>query len=117
MMFDTMEIFTVIPVWIWITISSIFFAFGELLSKKFAINPGWTLFLLFILVDIISASAWIPAIFEKSQLSITGVIWSVVSLIATVLIGVLIFNEKLTLTQTIGLAAGIVSVILLSLRY
>lgn len=110
-----MTIFTIIPAWAWIVISVTFFAFGEFLSKKFALNPGWTLFLAFIIVDIISASAWIPAIFQKSQLSITGVIWSVVSLIATVLIGILIFSEKLTIIQTIGLATGLVSIILLSL--
>ncbi len=111
-----MVIFTIIPAWIWIAISAIFFAVGEFISKKFAISPGWTLFLTFIIVDIISASAWIPAIVQKNQLSITGVVWSIVSLIATVLIGILVFNEKFTLTQSIGLAIGFVSVILLSMK-
>ncbi len=109
-----MEILTIIPSWIWIAISAIFFAFGEFLSKKFALSPGWTLFVLFLIVDIISAAAWIPAIFEKNQLSITGVIWSIVSLIATVAIGILIFNEKLTPTQSVGMALGFLAVILLS---
>jgi len=109
-----MNLFTYIPFWAWITISSIFFGVGEYLSKKFAINPGWALFTLFIIVDLIGAAAWIPAIFERSQLSITGVIWSVVSLIATVLIGILVFGERLNLIQSIGIAAGIVCVVLLS---
>jgi len=111
-----MAIFTVIPAWIWIAVSAIFFALGEFVSKKFALNPGWTLFITFLIVDIISASTWIPAIFEKNQLSITGVIWSVVSLIATVLIGLLVFNEKLTMIQSIGLVIGFVSVVLLSIQ-
>ena len=110
-----MEIFTTIPFWVWIIISAIFFAFGEFLSKKFALNPGWMLFLIFIIVDVISASAWIPAIFEKNQLSVTGVIWSIISLMATVTIGVLAFKEKLTLTQSIGLVLGLLAVIFLSL--
>ena len=109
-----MEILTIIPSWIWITISTILFAFGEFLSKKFSLNPGWTLFVLFLVVDIVSAAAWIPAIFEKNQLSVTGVIWSIVSLIATVAIGLLVFNEKLTPTQSIGMVLGFVAVILLS---
>ena len=111
-----MELFTAIPYWIWIAISAIFFAFGEFLSKKFALNPGWTIFAAFLIVDTISAAAWIPAIFEKNQLSITGVVWSIVSLIATVGIGILIFNEKLTLIQSIGLVTGLISVTLLSLK-
>ena len=110
-----MTIFTIVPFWVWIVVSAIFFAFGEFLSKKFALNPGWMLFLAFLVVDLISASAWLPAIFERNQLSVTGVIWSIVSLIATVLIGVLAFNEKLTFVQTVGLMTGLVSVILLSL--
>ncbi len=109
-----MFIFTIIPYWVWISLSAIFFGIGEFLSKKFAMNPGWALFSIFILVDILSAVAWLPAIFEKNQLSITGVIWSIVSLMATVAIGVLAFNEELTLTQCIGLATGLVSVVLLS---
>ena len=110
-----MSFFTIIPSWLWIVISAIFFGIGEFVSKKFALNPGWSLFFLFLAVDIISAAAWIPAIFEKNQLSITGVIWSIVSLMATVAIGIFAFQEKLTLIQSIGLAAGLVSVILLSL--
>ena len=106
---------TFLPSWAWICISAIFFACGEFLSKKFALNPGWTVFALFIIVDLISATTWIPAIFEKNQLSITGVIWSIVSLMATVLVGILIFDEKLTIIQAIGLFVGLISVIMLSL--
>lgn|ERR1035437_1244993 len=110
-----MNIFLFLPAWAWILISAIFFGIGEFVSKKFALNPGWTLFILFIAFDIISAAAWIPAIFEKNQLSATGVIWSIVSLMATVSIGILAFHEKVTLVQSIGLATGLVSVVLLSL--
>jgi multidrug transporter EmrE-like cation transporter len=110
-----MQALTFLPSWAWICISAIFFACGEFLSKKFALNPGWTVFALFIIVDLISATTWIPAIFEKNQLSITGVIWSIVSLMATVLVGILIFDEKLTIIQAIGLFVGLISVIMLSL--
>jgi multidrug transporter EmrE-like cation transporter len=110
-----MNIFTIFPAWAWIIISSIFFALGEFVSKKFALSPGWTLFALFIIVDLMSAATWLPAIYEKNQLSITGVVWSIVSLIATVLIGIFAFNERLTLTQSIGLGFGAVSIVLLSL--
>jgi len=111
-----MELFILLPAWAWIIISAIFFAFGEFLSKEFALNPGWALFSAFILVDILSAAAWLPAIFEKSQLSVTGVVWSIVSLMATVAIGILVFNEKITTTQSVGLILGLASVILLIIK-
>ena len=109
-----MVIFTIFPAWVWIIISGIFFAAGEFLSKEFALNPGWGLFGFIILVDVISISAWLPAIYQKNQLSITGVIWSLASLMLTVGVGVLIFNEKLTLVRVLGIFFGVVALILLS---
>ena len=110
-----MIIFSFIPAWLWLVVSTIFFALGEFFSKKFALNPGWTLFGYIIIIDIISISTWLPAIFEKNHLSTTGAIWSILSLVMTVLIGILLFGEKLTLIQSIGIFLGIISVTLLSL--
>ena len=110
-----MQIFTALPVWFWIGLSALFFAAGEYVSKLFAINPGWSAFLLFIVVDIISAATWIPAIFEKNQLSVTGVVWSVASVMATVAVGALLFHEKVTTMQVVGLVLGVVAVGLLSI--
>ena len=47
------------------------------MSKKFALNPGWALFFTFLLVDIISATAWLPAIFEKQPLAAAFVLWRI----------------------------------------
>jgi len=110
-----MQLFTGIPMLAWLVLSGLFFAAGEFFSKRFALVPGVGLFLLIILVDVLSVTAWLPAIFERSQLSVTGVIWSVISLMLTVVIGVLFFQERLTLLQSLGLLAGFVSVVLLSL--
>jgi len=60
--------------------------------------------------------AWLPAIMQKNQLSIVGAIWSVMSLLATVLIGLLIFGEKLNVIGIIGVVAVMVAVALLSLN-
>ncbi len=109
-----MTIFTAIPAWIWLVISGLFFAAGEFLSKKFALNPGWGIFAFIILVDIASITAWLPAIFQKNQLSTTGVVWSIVSLILTVSIGILMFGEKLTMIKVLGLFLGAIAVVLLS---
>ncbi len=72
----------------WLVLSALFFAFGEFLSKKFALSPKITLVFLIILVYSLGTLAWLPAILQKNQLSIVGTIWSVMSLLATVLIGV-----------------------------
>jgi len=110
-----MALFTLLPAWVWIIISGLFFAAGEFMSKEFALRPGWDLFIFIIIVDVISVTTWLPAIFQKNQLSITGVIWSLVSLMLTVGVGILFFKEQLTLTQALGILLGVVAVVLLSI--
>ena len=109
-----MNIILSIPALAWLIISALFFAFGEFLSKKFALAPSLSYVLIIIGIYALGTLAWLPAIFQKNQLSVVGAIWSVLSLIATILIGLLVFNEKLTLTQSAGLVLGLVAVYLLS---
>ena len=68
-----------------------------------------------IIVDLVSLLAWIPAIMEQHQLSIIGTLWSVISLVLTVLIGVLVFGEKLNALGITGIIFAFISVVLLSL--
>ena len=100
---------------LWLLLSVIFFGIGEFLSKKFALNPKLGLFMVLISTSALGMVAWLPAIMQKNQLSIVGVMWSVLSLIITVLIGVLIFNEKLSQINLLGILLGIIAVILLSI--
>jgi len=92
------------------------FAGGEFLSKKFALNPKISLVVLILIIYSLGVLAWLPAIMQKNQLSIVGAIWSVMSLLATVLIGLLIFGEKLNVIGIIGIVAVMVAVALLSLN-
>ena len=99
----------------WLVLSALFFAAGEFLSKKFALTPKLSFVLLIILAYTLGTLAWLPAILQKNQLSTVGVIWSVLSLLTTVLIGVLIFSEKLSYIGILGIVAAIVSIVLLSI--
>jgi ABC-type polysaccharide/polyol phosphate export permease len=58
---------------------------------------------------------WLPAILQKNQLSVVGVMWSVLSLLITILIGTIIFRETLNLFSALGIIFAIVATILLSL--
>ena len=99
---------------IWLILSAICFAVGEFLSKKFAINPKISYVFLILLAYCVGTLFWLPAILQKNQLSIVGTIWSVLSLLATVSIGVLVFSEKLNLVGTVGIIFAFISIILLS---
>lgn len=100
---------------IWLIFSALCFAVGEFLSKKFALSPKLSYVILFLMVDILGALLWLPAILQRNQLSIVGTMWSVLSFLSTVLIGVLIFDERLSLTGLLGIVAAFIAIILLSI--
>ncbi|MDD4900837.1 MAG: hypothetical protein PHS62_01835 [Patescibacteria group bacterium] len=99
---------------VWLAVSGIFFAAGEFLSKKFALNPKLSWVALIYLAYGLGILAWLPAILQKNQLSIVGTIWSVLSLLTTILIGILIFGEKLNAVGVLGVITAVLAVILLS---
>ncbi|MBI3305621.1 hypothetical protein HYZ82_00605 [Candidatus Nomurabacteria bacterium] len=100
---------------VWLVISALFFAIGEFLSKKFALGPK-LIYVVFILVAYsLGTLAWLPAILQKNSLSIVGAMWSVLTLAITILIGVLIFGERLNLIGIIGIAFALIAVVLLSI--
>ncbi len=100
---------------VWLLVSALFFAAGEFLSKKFALNPKATLVIIIVIVYSLGTITWLPAILQKNQLSIVGVLWSVMSLAATVLIGIFIFGEKVNALGVAGIVTAVISIVLLSL--
>jgi multidrug transporter EmrE-like cation transporter len=100
---------------VWLVLSALFFAVGEYFSKKFALNPKVMYVMLILAAYGVGTLAWLPAILQKNSLSIAGTIWSVLSLFATVLIGVLIFGEKLSVIGIAGIVMAVISIILLSI--
>jgi multidrug transporter EmrE-like cation transporter len=99
---------------VWLIISTLFFALGEFLSKKFSLNPKITYVIYILIIYSLGVLAWLPAILQKNQLSIVGTIWSVLSLLTTILIGVLVFKEKLEFTGVLGIILAFIAIILLS---
>lgn len=110
-----MDLLLAIPMMAWLIISALFFAFGEFLSKKFALAPSWEYVVIIIIIYSLGTLAWLPAILQKKQLSIVGALWSVLSLLATVLIGIIIFHEKLNVLVITGIVFGAIAVALLSI--
>ncbi|MGH7141835.1 MAG: hypothetical protein ACREGH_04370 [Minisyncoccia bacterium] len=110
-----MQTLTLLPVWAWIGISTIFFAGGEYLSKRFALHPGVILALYILCVYALSTLTWLPAIFEEQKLAVIGTIWIIIGLAADLFIGLVMFHEKLDHWQVLGLVFGAVGVVLLSL--
>jgi len=110
-----MKLLSSINYFIWLLFSIVFFGIGEFLSKKFALNPKWFYVVGVVMAYSIGTLLWLPAILQKNHLSIVGAMWSILSLITTVFIGILIFGEKLNTLGIIGIILGFSSIIILSL--
>jgi multidrug transporter EmrE-like cation transporter len=104
-----------IPYIVWLVLSAICFAIGEYFSKKFGLSPSYVLVACILASYIVGTLFWLPAIVQNNQLSIVGAIWSVMSLMATVLIGVLIFGEQLNALSLAGIFLGAIAIFLLSI--
>jgi len=91
-----------IPAIVWLLISSVFFAAGEFLSKKWGVAPGIKPTVFVMLAYGLSSLFWLPSLLHKNQLAIMGTFWLVLATISTVLIGIVVFHEKLNTLQWVG---------------
>ena len=104
-----------ITVILWILLSVAFFGMGEYLSKKFALDPSVKLVCTIVPMYALGSLAWLPAIYKGQNLSTVGTIWNLLSLVITLMVGMVIFKETLTTTQLVGVCLAFVAIVLLSL--
>ena len=111
-----MDLILTIPAIVWLVFSGILFGFGEFYSKKFALLPSFPLLLLVVFFYVSCSLFWLPAIFQKKELAITGLLWSLISVFMTIIIGVLFFRESISPLHWVGIFFACVSIALLSIN-
>lgn len=98
----------------WLVVSAISFAVGEYASKRYVTSaaPGWMV-ATYVAYNV-GVAAWFPALQQRSHLAIVGTLWSLLSLVATVAIGVGLFQERLDVWQWSGVVLALLAVAILS---
>ena len=109
-----MEILTLIPAWGWLVISALFYTGGEYFSEQVILHPSWHNYGILILLDVLSITSWLPALYEKNNLAVTGTLWLVFALGATALLGIFVFGQPVTAKTVFGILLAVVVVVLLS---
>ena len=100
--------------WIFPLALLIFFEIiADIFSKEWALHGSWIFWIGAIAGYIIANIFWLFAIRGGSGLARGAVIFSVASAIIAVLLGVLLYKEHLNINQMIGVALGIISLILI----
>jgi len=102
-----------IPVVVLLLLSASSVVAGDYFAKLWSINPSRLLFGLAVLGYIGSAVFYIPTLLREG-LVITSVVWTILSIVGFLVVGVLIFNEALTGWQIAGVTIGVIALIILS---
>jgi len=104
------------PKWLYFLLLLVAFELlADILAKQFALN-GRILFAILALLGFLAANtAWLISLRTGAELGKGAVLFSVLSGIGAVMIGVLVYHEKTTPWQIIGLALGIAAIAFLSM--
>ncbi len=105
------------PKWLYFLLLLVVFELvADILSKQFAVNGKFVFAVLAIIGFIAANTAWLISLRTGAELSKGAVLFSVLSGIGAVVIGILVYHEKTSPYQLIGLALGIAAIAFLSLE-
>jgi len=90
-----------------------FEAVADIFSKEYSLHGTWVYWTLAIAGYVIANVFWLLAIRKGSGLARGAILFSIGSAIVAVLIGVLKFQEKVGKVELIGIAVGILSIVLI----
>ncbi len=105
------------PKWLYyLLVLVVFELVADVLAKQFAISGKYVFAILSIVGFIAANTAWLISLRTGAELSKGAVLFSVLSGIGAVLIGVFVYHEKTTTYQVIGLLLGIAAIAFLSVE-
>jgi multidrug transporter EmrE-like cation transporter len=105
------------PKWLYFLLLLVIFELAaDVLAKQFALSGKYIFATLSLLGFVAANAAWLISLRTGAQLSKGAVLFSVLSGIGAVAIGVLVYHEKTTPWQVIGLLLGIAAIGFLSVE-
>lgn len=105
------------PTWLtFILILVLFEVIADVLAKQFALNGKLVFAVLSILGYIAANIAWLISLRSGGELGKGAVIFAALSGIAAVMIGLLVYREKASPYQLVGMILGIVAIAFLSME-
>jgi multidrug transporter EmrE-like cation transporter len=105
------------PRWLYFLLLLVIFELvADVLAKQFALSGKYIFATLSLLGFIAANAAWLISLRTGAELSKGAVLFSVLSGIGAVALGVLVYHEKTTPWQVIGLILGIAAIGCLSIE-
>lgn len=105
------------PKWLYFLLLLVAFELvADILAKQFAVSGKYVFAVLAIVGFIAANTAWLVSLRTGAELSRGAVLFSVLSGIGAVVIGLFVYHEKVSPYQIIGLALGIAAIAFLSVE-
>jgi drug/metabolite transporter (DMT)-like permease len=108
------EVLSKLPMMLLLVLAALGVAFGDYFAKLWSMNPNNYWYAL-ALVGYSSVGIFYLPTLLKNGLVITSVIYSILAIVAFLVVGLVVFNETLTARQIAGVSIGIVSLLILSI--
>ena len=100
-------------IFFWLTLSVLFFGAGEYYSKVWSLNPSMHQTFWVLIPYLLGSFCWLPALLLGQNLTRIGTAWSVLSTIMTLVLGLVVFEEKINAWNGVGIGFALVALILL----
>ncbi|MEK7547031.1 MAG: SMR family transporter [Patescibacteria group bacterium] len=109
-----LNIFSKFPVWTLLCFAAISVVTGDVLAKYWSTNTKPVFYFAALTAYAFSGFFYIPTLLREG-LVVTSIIWSILSIVGFLVVGILIFKETLTPLQIVGIILGIIALIILKL--
>ncbi len=109
-----LNIFSKIPVWVLLCLAAISVVTGDVLAKYWSTNVKSVFYFAALVAYAFSGFFYIPTLLREG-LVVTSVVWSILSIIGFLAVGIILFKETLTPLQIAGVVLGILALIILTL--
>jgi len=101
------------PVWILLLLSAASNIVGDFFAKFWSTNHRHTYFTAAIL-SFLCSGVFYAFTLLREQLIVASMIWSILSIMGFLFIGLFIFHEELSSVQTVGVGLGVASLVVLA---
>ena len=109
-----LSVFSRIPILLLVLVSAICVVLGDYFGKQWLITLKPLFYILSLITYLGSAYFYLPVLLREG-LVVTSVIWSTLSIVGFLLVGIVIFHEVLSTMQIVGVLFGVIALIILSL--
>jgi multidrug transporter EmrE-like cation transporter len=104
-----------LTVFAWLLLSICFFSMGEWSSKKYILDHNIKWLGVNFIGYIGSVIPWLVALSKYNHVSVVGLIWSLLSVVSTLVVGFVIFHEPITTLKVVGMVFAFIAIVLMSL--